>query len=36
MTTGLLRNPRKVKRAFNIFRLHLTLDRAHRHTARLA
>lgn len=29
MTTGLLRNPRKVKRSFNIFRLHLTLDRAH-------
>ncbi|EFO79393.1 hypothetical protein OSCT_2741 [Oscillochloris trichoides DG-6] len=28
MTTGLLRNPRKVKRSFNIFRLHLTLDRA--------
>jgi len=23
------RNPRKVKRTFNIFRLHLTLDRAH-------
>ncbi|MBX0328390.1 KAP family NTPase [Oscillochloris sp. ZM17-4] len=29
MTAGLLRNPRKVKRSFNIFRLHLTLDRAH-------
>jgi KAP family P-loop domain len=29
MTTGLLRNPRKVKRTFNLFRLHLTLDRAH-------
>ncbi|MFV9506086.1 MAG: KAP family P-loop NTPase fold protein [Oscillochloridaceae bacterium umkhey_bin13] len=28
MTTGLLRNPRKVKRSFNIFRLHLSLDRA--------
>lgn len=28
MTSGLLRNPRKVKRSFNIFRLHLTLDRA--------
>lgn len=28
MTTGLLRNPRKVKRSFNIFRLHLLLDRA--------
>ncbi|GAB4204563.1 MAG: hypothetical protein OHK0022_29820 [Roseiflexaceae bacterium] len=28
MTAGLLRNPRKVKRSFNIFRLHLTLDRA--------
>ncbi|WP_165774829.1 KAP family P-loop NTPase fold protein [Candidatus Viridilinea mediisalina] len=28
MTTGLLRNPRKVKRSFNIFRLHLRLDRA--------
>ncbi len=28
MTTGLLRNPRKVKRSFNIFRLHLILDRA--------
>ncbi|MBK9941299.1 MAG: hypothetical protein IPP13_06740 [Kouleothrix sp.] len=32
MTTGLLRNPRKVKRTFNIFRLHLTLDRAHGRT----
>lgn len=30
MTTGLLRNPRKVKRSFNIFRMHLILDRAHR------
>ncbi|MCG8350909.1 MAG: KAP family NTPase [Chloroflexales bacterium] len=29
MTTGLLRNPRKVKRSFNIFRLHLILDRVH-------
>ncbi|MBP1465496.1 hypothetical protein EYB53_007240 [Candidatus Chloroploca sp. M-50] len=29
MTAGLLRNPRKVKRSFNIFRLHLMLDRAH-------
>jgi hypothetical protein len=29
MTDGLLRNPRKVKRSFNIFRLHLSLDRAH-------
>jgi len=29
MTAGLLRNPRKVKRSFNIFRLHLALDRAH-------
>ncbi len=28
MTAGLLRNPRKVKRSFNIFRLHLILDRA--------
>ena len=28
MTAGLLRNPRKVKRSFNIFRLHMTLDRA--------
>ncbi|WP_165774861.1 KAP family P-loop NTPase fold protein [Candidatus Viridilinea mediisalina] len=28
MTTGLLRNPRKVKRSFNIFRLHMSLDRA--------
>ncbi|HEU4328852.1 MAG TPA: P-loop NTPase fold protein [Roseiflexaceae bacterium] len=28
MTAGLQRNPRKVKRSFNIFRLHLTLDRA--------
>jgi hypothetical protein len=34
MTAGLLRNPRKVKRTFNVFRLHLTLDRAHgRNTA---
>ena len=30
MTIGLLRNPRKVKRSFNIFRLHLTLDRAYK------
>jgi hypothetical protein len=30
MTTGLLRNPRKVKRSFNIFRLQLSLDRAHK------
>lgn len=29
MTAGLLRNPRKVKRSFNIFRLHQTLDRAY-------
>jgi hypothetical protein len=29
MTAGLLRNPRKVKRTFNTFRVHLTLDRAH-------
>lgn len=29
MSAGLNRNPRKVKRSFNIFRLHLTLDRAH-------
>ena len=29
MAVGLLRNPRKVKRSFNIFRLHLSLDRAH-------
>lgn len=29
MTAGLLRNPRKVKRTFNVFRLHLTLDRVH-------
>ncbi|NTV66019.1 MAG: hypothetical protein HGA65_21135, partial [Oscillochloris sp.] len=29
MSIGLLRNPRKVKRSFNIFRLHLSLDRAH-------
>ncbi len=28
MAAGLQRNPRKVKRSFNIFRLHLTLDRA--------
>ena len=32
MTVGILRNPRKVKRSFNIFRLHLTLDRAHGRT----
>lgn len=32
MTVGLLRNPRKVKRSFNIFRLHLTLDRAQERT----
>jgi hypothetical protein len=32
MTTGLLRNPRKVKRSFNIFCLHLTLDRAQGHS----
>lgn len=32
MTKGLLRNPRKVKRSFNIFRLHLNLDRAHGRT----
>ena len=30
MMAGLLRNPRKVKRTFNVFRLHLTLDRAHK------
>ena len=29
MTAGLQRNPRKVKRSFNIFRLHMSLDRAH-------
>ncbi|WP_298816678.1 KAP family P-loop NTPase fold protein [Chloroflexus sp.] len=29
MTVGLIRNPRKVKRSFNIFRLHLMLDRAY-------
>jgi hypothetical protein len=29
MTAGLLRNPRKVKRTFNTFRVHLTLDRAY-------
>jgi hypothetical protein len=29
MTTGLQRNPRKVKRTFNTFRVHMTLDRAH-------
>ncbi|MBP1466274.1 AAA family ATPase [Candidatus Chloroploca sp. M-50] len=28
MSAGLLPNPRKVKRSFNIFRLHLILDRA--------
>ncbi len=33
LTAGLARNPRKVKRSFNIFRLHLLLDRAYqRHT----
>jgi plasmid stabilization system protein ParE len=32
MTAGLLRNPRKVKRTFNTFRVHLTLDRAHGRT----
>lgn len=30
MTAGLLRNPRKVKRSFNIFRLHLILDQEHK------
>lgn len=29
MTAGLQRNPRKVKRSFNIFRMHMSLDRAH-------